>query len=106
MTAFHGVRPHVPPIPLLPLIAPDPIGHRGARVTGGHPLMSGAGVHVKPRRWPIAAYLMTVLLPLAGVLVVLLAVRMAGQPSDQVIPPALQVSVSASPSACTFPDEP
>lgn len=103
MTAFHGVRPHVPPVPLLPVILPDPIGHRGARVTGGHPLMSDVGVHVRPRR-SVVPYLVAVLVPLVGVLLVLLALRLAGQPSDHVIPPVLQVSVSPSPSACTFPD--
>lgn len=98
MTAFQDVYPHVP-------ASPSPKsrkGHRSSEVSGGHPLMPDTGRHVLARR-SVMPYLAAVLLPLLGVLLVLYAVSLYGQPpASEVIPPALQVAVS--PSACTFPD--
>jgi hypothetical protein len=90
--------PHVPLVPPLPVP-----GHWNGKVTGGHPLMSNTGLHTRPRR-SLVPYLVAVLLPLAVVLVVLLALGLWGQPSTSAgtVPSGLQVVVS--PSACTFPD--
>jgi hypothetical protein len=99
MTTFQGADlcAH-----MLPVVEPLRRGHRAATATGGHLLMSDTGLHVRARRslWP---YLVAVLVPLAGVLLVLLAVRMTGpSPTANVVPAPVQVQVS--PTACTFPD--
>lgn len=99
MTTFEDAYPRVQ---MLPVAEPLRRGHRAATATGGHLLMSDTGLHARERRslWP---YLVAVLVPLAGVLLVLLAVRMTGpSPTADVIPPPVQVQVS--PTACTFPD--
>lgn len=100
MTAFPDVYPHVPQSPSP---RPDRITHRASRRTGGHPLMPDTGHHALPRKARLLPYLAAVLLPLAGVLLVLFALGLYGQPPVvETVPPVVQVSVS--PSACTFPD--
>jgi hypothetical protein len=98
MTAFEDVYPHVE---LLPEPRPDRNTHRGSTVSGGHPLMSNPGTHVR-ERWPVWPYLVAVLGPLALVLLILVAVRLFAPPSSTAeLTPA---NVSVAPSACVFAD--
>lgn len=107
MTASQDVYPHVPPSPSPRIEKTERVRHRGSTASGGHPLVPPAlqgnqGHHARTGR-PVLAYLAAVLLPLIGVLLVLSALRLFGQPSEAAtVPPVLQVAVS--PSACTFPD--
>lgn len=104
MTAFQDVYPHIPPSPS-PI--PERGRHRDLTASGANPLVppvlqGNPGQRVRARR-SVVAYLAAVLVPLIGVLLVLWAVSLFGQPSAaEVVPPVPQVVVS--PSACTFPD--
>jgi hypothetical protein len=99
MTTFNDVYPQVPlPVPA----GPERPDHRASTVTGGHPLMGNPGVHALPHNYGVMLrYLAAVLLPLIGVLVVLAALRMFGDPMTATVPVP---SVSVVPSSCTFPD--
>jgi hypothetical protein len=99
MTTYGDVYPQVP---LLSPRDPEPVGHRASTVTGGHPLMGNPGAHVLPRNYGmVLRYLAAVMLPLIGVLLVLGALRVFGNPMTATVPVP---SVSVAPSSCTFPD--
>ena len=92
MSTFDDVYPKV-----------QSLGHRASTVTGGHPLMGNPGAHALPRNYGVMLrYVMALLLSLIGVLLVLAALHLFGQPSTTATVPVPQVSVV--PSSCTFPD--
>ena len=63
--------------------------------------MGNPGAHALPRNYGVMLrYAMALLLPLIGILLVLSALHLFGQPTATV--PVPQVSVV--PSSCTFPD--
>jgi hypothetical protein len=98
--ADRDVYPHVE---LLPEARPERTSHRGT-MSGGWPNLSAhPGLHVRARR-SIVPYLAVVLLPLAGALLILLAVHLFAHPAAAANLTPANVPVSVSPSACTFPD--
>lgn len=100
MTALS--QDEYPIVQQLPPVKFEP-AHRANTVTGGHPLMPNLGVHVRARR-PRAPYVAAVLIPLALVLLALLAIGTFGRPATaQILPPGPFASTSTAP--CTFPQD-